>query len=154
MADNNVTKERFENLLRVLEEEFSKVNNRLKKLEDKIDAVDALLQESMQTIIDSHDMLTKQADALTKISVEIPQMKTVTGQIKAMSDTSSVMDVGYRIKHNVEAVKELFSLTTDDFTKKFCNSIMTNGRDDLSPKQYNKLLELANNANYNKDLKL
>jgi|14_taG_2_1085336.scaffolds.fasta_scaffold12883_5 flagellar biosynthesis chaperone FliJ len=154
MAENNVTTKRFENLLRVLEEEFAKVNNRLKKLEDKIDAVDALLQESMQTIVDSHDMLTKQTDALSKISVNLPEMNTVTGQIKTISDTKPIMDLNLRVKHNIEAVKELYNTTSDDFTKKFCNSIMVNGYDTITQKQYKKLLELANNANYNKDLKL
>ena len=75
-------------------------------------------------------------------------------QTEVNTDAKPVMDLNLRVKHNIEAIKELYNTTSDDFTKKFCNSIMVNGYDTITQKQYNKLLELANNANYNKDLKL
>ena len=143
MAENNVTKDKFNNLIEKLNIHFNKVYEEIE-----------VLKEGIATLLENNlEMLEVSKESLAKIK-ELEKMLLNKTQTEVNTDAKPVMDLNLRVKHNIEAVKELFNLSTDEFTKKFCNSIMTNGRDDLSSKQYNKLLELANNANYNKDLKL
>jgi hypothetical protein len=143
MAENNVTKDKFNNLIEKLNIHFNKVYEEIE-----------VLKEGIATLLENNlEMLEVSKESLAKIK-ELEKMLLNKTQTEVNTDAKPVMDLNLRVKHNIEAIKELYNTTSDDFTKKFCNSIMVNGYDTITQKQYNKLLELANNANYNKDLKL
>ena len=143
MAENNVTKDKFNNLIEKLNIHFNKVYEEIE-----------VLKEGIATLLENNlEMLEVSKESLAKIK-ELEKMLLNKTKTEVNTDTKPVMDLNLRVKHNIEAIKELYNTTSDDFTKKFCNSIMVNGYDTITQKQYNKLLELANNANYNKDLKL
>ena len=143
MAENNVSKDKINNLIEKLNIHFNKVYSR----------IDALEQALSILIKNNSEMLEVSKESLAKIK-ELEKMLLNKTQTEVIPETKPSMDLNIRVKHNIEAVKELYNTTSDDFTKKFCNSIMVNGYDTITQKQYKKLLELANNANYNKDLKL
>ncbi len=143
MAENNVTKDKFNNLIEKLNIHFNKVYKEIEVLKE---GIATLLQQNSE-------MLEVSKESLAKVK-ELQKMLLNKTQTEVNTDAKPVMDLNLRVKHNIEAIKELYNTTSDDFTKKFCNSIMVNGYDTITQKQYNKLLELANNANYNKDLKL
>ena len=143
MAENNVTKDKFNNLIEKLNIHFNKVYEEIE-----------VLKEGIATLLENNlEMLEVSKESLAKIK-ELEKMLLNKTQTEVNTDAKPVMDLNLRVKHNIEAIKELYNTTSDDFTKKFCNSIMVNGYDTITQKQYNKLLELANNANYNTDLKL
>lgn len=143
MAENNVTKDKFNNLIEKLNIHFNKVYEEIE-----------VLKEGIATLLENNlEMLEVSKESLAKIK-ELEKMLLNKTQTEVNTDAKPVMDLNLRVKHNIEAIKELYNTTSDDFTKKFCNSIMVNGYDTITQKQYKKLLELANNANYNKDLKL
>jgi hypothetical protein len=141
--NNQVSKDKINNLIEKLNIHFNKVYTEIDELKE---TVSILIQNNLE-------MLDMSKEALATIRQLEKELLTKT-QTKITRDTKPIMDLNLRVKHNIEAVKELYNTTSDDFTKKFCNSIMVNGYDTITQKQYNKLLELANNANYNKDLKL
>ena len=143
MAENNVSKEKINNLIEKLNIHFNKVYKEIEVLKEGL----AILLQN------NSEMLEASKESLAKIK-ELEKMLLNKTQTEVNTDAKPVMDLNLRVKHNIEAIKELYNTTSDDFTKKFCNSIMVNGYDTITQKQYNKLLELANNANYNKDLKL
>lgn len=130
MNNNYVTKEDFNKFKEQLKPVIMDVLERLEKIESKIDKVYELTQESYNLVSQAKNIVSTQ-----------------TTKTKPSTNNSEL------IKYNRDNVKELFNLTDDDFTKKFCQSILSKDYDTLTIKQFNKLLELADRANYNKPIK-
>ena len=128
MENNYVTKEDFNKFKEQLKPVIMNVLERLDTIEAKIDKVYELTQES-------YNLATK---ATKLVKTETPKVTYNSSEL---------------IKYNRDNVKELFNSTDDDFTKKFCQSILSKDFDTLTEKQFNKLMELANRANYYKPIK-
>ena len=128
----------------ITKEDFKKFKEGLKHIVmDLIERVERL-ENTVNQIYD----ISKDTKVLTEEIREEIISKVVKVPLKETKPVSSDL-----VKYNKENLKELFNVTTDDWTKKFIQSIMTKGYDTLTQKQFNKLLELANKANYNKPLK-
>jgi len=128
----------------ITKEDFKKFKEGLKHIVmDLIERVERL-ENTVNQIYD----ISKDTKTLTEEIREEIISKVVKVPLKETKPVSSDL-----VKYNKENLKELFNVTTDDWTKKFIQSIMTKGYDTLTQKQFNKLLELANKANYNKPLK-
>jgi hypothetical protein len=125
MENNYVTKEDFNKFKEQLKPIIMNVLERLDTIEGKIDKVYDLTQE-----------LASKSNTVVK--TDTPIIKPNSSEL---------------IKYNRDNVKELFSSTDDDFTKKFCQSILSKDYDTLTEKQFKKLMELANKANYYKPIK-
>jgi len=126
MENNYVTKEDFNKFKEGIKPIFMDLIKRIETLEGKIDLV---LEKTNQVynIVNSR------------------------GEVKAEQKTE--VNTSELIKYNRDSVKELFNASDDDFTKKFTQSILSKDYDTLTQKQFNKLLELANKANYYKPIK-
>tara|TARA_R110000796_G_scaffold206985_1_gene323308 strand:- start:6 stop:398 length:393 start_codon:yes stop_codon:yes gene_type:complete len=127
MENNYVTKEDFNKFKEQLKPIIMNVLDRLTTIESKIDKVYDLTQELANSSIN-------------------------TGTEQKSEQKTEVITSDL-VKYSRDNVKELFSSTDDDFTKKFCQSILSKDYDTLTQKQFKKVMELANKANYYKPIK-
>ena len=126
MENNYVTKEDFNKFKEGIKPIFMDLIKRIESLEGKIDIV------------------------LEKTN-EVYSIVSSRGKVKQEEKTE--VNTSELIKYNRDSVKELFNASDDDFTKKFTQSILSKDYDTLTQKQFNKLMELANRANYYKPIK-
>jgi len=126
MENNYVTKEDFNDFKEKLKPIIMNVLERLDTIEGKIDKVYSLTQE-----------LASKTNTTEALKVQ-QKTEVITSDL---------------VKYSRDSIKELFSSTDDEFTKKFCQSILSKDYDTLTQKQFKKVMELANKANYYKPIK-